>query len=100
MREKVYLETTVISYLTAWRSPQLLMAAHQEATRIWWDEQKNSFDIFTSEGLCCMKTGGAVLPPVSCDLCFFGYRIGLGFGQRPHPVEHGTAHPCFGLLVG
>lgn len=41
MREKVYLETTVISYLTAWRSPQLLMAAHQEATRIWWDEQKN-----------------------------------------------------------
>ena len=28
MREKVYLEATVISYLTAWRSPQLLMAAH------------------------------------------------------------------------
>ena len=53
-----------------------------------------------SDWLCCMKTGGAVLPPVSCDLCFFGYRIGLGFGQRPHPVEHGTAHPCFGLLVG
>ena len=52
------------------------------------------------QGLCCMKTGGAVLPSVSCDLCFFGYRIGLGFGQRPHPVEHGTAHPCFGLLVG
>ena len=36
MREKVYIETTVISYLTAWRSPQLLMAAHQEATRIRW----------------------------------------------------------------
>ena len=34
MGEKVYIETTVISYLTAWRSPQLLMAAHQEATRI------------------------------------------------------------------
>ena len=51
MREKVYLETTVISYLTAWRSPQLLMAAHQEATRIWWDEQKNRFDIFTQRQL-------------------------------------------------
>ena len=57
-------------------------------------------DFFNVTRLCCMKTGGAVLPPVSCDLCFFGYRIGLGFGQRPHPVEHGTAHPCFGLLVG
>ena len=56
--------------------------------------------ILHPDRLCCMKTGGAVLPPVSCDLCFFGYRIGLGFGQRPHPVEHGTAHPCFGLLVG
>ena len=41
---KVYIETTVVSYLTAWRSPQLMMAAHQEATRTWWDEQKDSFD--------------------------------------------------------
>ena len=49
MSEKVYIETTVISYLTAWRSPQLLMAAHQEATRIWWDAQKDNFDVFTSK---------------------------------------------------
>ena len=48
-KEKVYLETTVVSYLTAWRSPHLLMAAHQEATRIWWDEQKDNFDVFTSQ---------------------------------------------------
>ncbi len=51
MKEKVYLETTVVSYLTAWRSPQLLMAAPQQATRIWWDEQKSNFEVFTSRAV-------------------------------------------------
>ena len=27
MKPKVYIETTIISYLTSWRSPQLIMAA-------------------------------------------------------------------------
>jgi len=35
MNPKVYIETTVISYLTAWRSPQVVMAGQQEATRKW-----------------------------------------------------------------
>ncbi len=48
MKLKVYLETTIVSYLTAWRSPQLMMAAHQEATRSWWDEQKENYDVFVS----------------------------------------------------
>jgi hypothetical protein len=48
MKPKVYLETTIISYLTAWRSPQLIMAANQEATRIWWDEQRQKFDLYIS----------------------------------------------------
>lgn len=49
MKPRVYLETTVISYLTAWRSPQLVMAAQQEATRSWWDEERHHFDLFVSE---------------------------------------------------
>ena len=31
MKPSVYIETTIPSYLTAWRSPELLMAANQEA---------------------------------------------------------------------
>ncbi len=46
-----------------------------------------------------MERGFCVAPPV-CGLCFLGRRIGLGFGQPSHPVEHGTADPCLGLLVG
>ena len=56
--------------------------------------------IFDARGALLHENRRGRVAPVSCDLCFFGYRIGLGFGQRPHPVEHGTAHPCFGLLVG
>ncbi|MGD9857402.1 MAG: type II toxin-antitoxin system VapC family toxin [Planctomycetaceae bacterium] len=48
MKPKVYIETSVISYLVAWRSPQLIMAANQEATRQWWDEQRHEFDLFVS----------------------------------------------------
>jgi hypothetical protein len=28
-----------------------MMAAHQEATRTWWDEQKDSFDVFISKAV-------------------------------------------------
>jgi hypothetical protein len=49
MKPKVYIETTIISYLTAWRSPQLVMAANQEMTRTWWDEERDRFELFISE---------------------------------------------------
>jgi predicted nucleic acid-binding protein len=49
MKRKVYIETSVVSYLTAWRSRDLILAANQEETRDWWDERSNGFDLFVSE---------------------------------------------------
>jgi predicted nucleic acid-binding protein len=49
MKPSVYIETTIPSYLTAWRSPELVMAANQEATRKWWDESRIKFELFISE---------------------------------------------------
>lgn len=49
MKPSVYIETTIPSYLTAWRSPELVMAANQEATRKWWDESRAKFELFISE---------------------------------------------------
>jgi len=34
---RIYIETSVISYLTARPSRDLLIAARQEATREWWE---------------------------------------------------------------
>lgn len=49
MSQSVYLETTVPSYLTAWRSPELVMAARQQVTREWWDSRRQEFDLFVSQ---------------------------------------------------
>ena len=48
MKPSVYIETTIPSYLTAWRSPELVMAANQEATRSWWDTARPRFELFIS----------------------------------------------------
>lgn len=49
MKSRVYLETTIPSYLTAWRSRDLVRAAHQEVTREWWDQRRNEFELFVSQ---------------------------------------------------
>ena len=35
IRPKVYVETSVVSYLSAWPSRDLIKAAHQQITREW-----------------------------------------------------------------
>lgn len=47
-KPKVYLETTIPSYLTAWPSRDLVTAAHQQITRDWWEARHHDFDLFVS----------------------------------------------------
>jgi hypothetical protein len=49
MKPRVYLETTIPSYLTAWPSRDLIMAARQQITREWWDARRDDFELFSSE---------------------------------------------------
>ena len=49
MRKRVYVETTVISYLVARPTRDLVIAAHQELTREWWDKRGQAFDLYVSE---------------------------------------------------
>jgi hypothetical protein len=49
MRAKVYIETTIPSYLAARPSRDLLIAAHRQITREWWDRRRMAFDLFVSE---------------------------------------------------
>lgn len=45
---RVYLETTIPSYLTARPALQIIQAGHQLSTRRWWEEHRVSFELFTS----------------------------------------------------
>ena len=42
--ESVYLETTIISYLVARPSSDLLVAAHQHTTEEWWANRRHEFE--------------------------------------------------------
>ena len=44
----LYVETTIVSYLTAWPSHDLIRAAHQQVTRDWW-ETRSEFDLYISQ---------------------------------------------------
>jgi hypothetical protein len=45
---KVYLETTISSYLTAWSSRDLIKAAHRQITREWW-QSRARFALYISQ---------------------------------------------------
>jgi predicted nucleic acid-binding protein len=47
--ESVYIETTVISYLSSRPSRDLLVAAHQQVTYDWWTSRRENFDCFVSQ---------------------------------------------------
>jgi len=47
--ESVYIETTVISYVTARPSRDLLVAAHQQVTHEWWKCRRQHFDCYVSQ---------------------------------------------------
>jgi predicted nucleic acid-binding protein len=49
VRPRVYLETTIVSYLVGWLSRHdLYVAANQEYTRQWWAERRQDFELYAS----------------------------------------------------
>lgn len=48
MKATLYLETTVPSYYTARRVRDLVVRAHQQITRAWWDRRLALFDAYVS----------------------------------------------------
>lgn len=49
MKPKVYIETSIPSYLTARFSNDLRVAANQNTTIEWWETRRQSFELFISE---------------------------------------------------
>jgi hypothetical protein len=57
MKSKVYLETTVVSYLVASSTPDIIQAAHQQVTREWWTRRER-FALFVSRAVLAEAARG------------------------------------------
>ena len=49
MADRVYIETTFISYLTARPSRDVVMAGHQQITHEWWDTRRANYELCVSQ---------------------------------------------------
>jgi hypothetical protein len=49
MSEAVYIETSMVSYLTARPSNNLILMANLEITREWWDARRDRFTLYISQ---------------------------------------------------
>ena len=47
----LYLESTIISYLAAYPSRDLIVAAHQQITHEWWDRARSKFSNYISQAV-------------------------------------------------
>jgi predicted nucleic acid-binding protein len=48
-KASIYIETSIISYLTARPSRDLMIAAGQQVTAQWWETARGSYDVVTSD---------------------------------------------------
>lgn len=58
MKPKVYIETTIISYLTARPTHNVVIAGRQQSTRDWWGTAANRFELVASELVLNEAQGG------------------------------------------
>ena len=49
MSETVYIETSIIGYLSARTSNNLILMANVEATREWWEHCRSQFTLYISQ---------------------------------------------------
>jgi hypothetical protein len=57
MADRVYLETTVVSYLTARPNRDVVIAGHQQTTHEWWDTRRGNYELCISQ--LVLKEAGA-----------------------------------------
>ena len=78
MKPAACIETSVVSYLTARPSRDLVTAAYRQVTREWWDTAESRFSLTAIQGLCKTVSAGGKAGreagfPISRSRNNFGY---------------------------
>ena len=64
---RIYIESTIPSYLVARPARDLLQAARQQTSRDWWELKRQQHELFTSEiVLAEISEGEAVMAKQRC----------------------------------
>lgn len=58
MPARVYVETSIVSYLTARPSRDLIVAGHQQVTHEWWRTHRSRFHLYASQLVIREASGG------------------------------------------
>ena len=58
MKPSVYLETTIVSYLTARTTRDLIMTANIQATQDWWENERDGYELFVSDPVLSESSEG------------------------------------------
>ena len=48
-KSTVYIETTIVSYLTAWPNQNIVRLSHEMLTRDWWSKCRPWYDLYVSD---------------------------------------------------
>ena len=100
MKPSVYIETTIVSYLTAWPSRDVVRLSHEMITREWWTKHRSSFDLYVSDFVIDEASRGdptaaadrlkeltaIPLPPVNRAVTELAERARQHWRCRPAPV--------------
>ena len=93
MNPTAYIETSVVSYLTAWPSRDVVIAAYQQVTREWWRTAGYRFDLVASELVVAEAGAGDV------DAAELTQRL-LDVGAVPHNAAEDAAHIAIAVTNG
>ncbi|MFM8297472.1 MAG: type II toxin-antitoxin system VapC family toxin [Microcystis aeruginosa] len=61
MSETVYIETSILGYLTARPSRDIVVAANIEVTREWWNTRRGDFQLYSSQAVVKETSQGDVV---------------------------------------
>jgi predicted nucleic acid-binding protein len=112
MKSGVYVETSIISYLTARPSRDLVRAAHQEVTAEWW-ARRNAYELYVSQlvldeaaagdpGAAAQRVAalrGFVLLEVTPEAIGLGREL-LGATALPHKATGDALHIALSAAHG
>ena len=61
MSESVYIETSILGYLTARPSRDIVVAANIEVTKEWWNTRRGDFQLYSSQAVVKETSQGDVV---------------------------------------